>query len=184
MKSTLDNPQPSHRLSGPFFFPDLDEFAFALFVRWLYGGTLHGPTDFHSMNHYVCLYCLANRFQVEELKNRVMDLVRHYYHQEDMTAPAFRLFYVYSVTEGPNMMKQFLVTTAAYRALAENEKPGGPSASLKAVLKRGGDVASDFAQALIRLVKNDKEDVRKGNECAWHEHNVTPKCKAFEGFEP
>jgi hypothetical protein len=30
-------------------YPDLDELSFALFVRWLYGATLAGPTGFHTI---------------------------------------------------------------------------------------------------------------------------------------
>lgn len=50
-------------------FADLDEYGFALFVRWLYGGQLYGPRDFHSMQHYLSLYVLAHRFDVEPLCN-------------------------------------------------------------------------------------------------------------------
>lgn len=50
-------------------FEDLDEYGFALFVRWLYGGALHGPQDFHTMQHYMSLYILAHRFDVEPLCN-------------------------------------------------------------------------------------------------------------------
>ena len=50
-------------------FADFNEYGFALFVRWLYGGELHGPKDFHSFQHYLCLYVLAHRFDVEALCN-------------------------------------------------------------------------------------------------------------------
>lgn len=40
-----------HPTSEQLTHPDLDEVAFSLFVRWLYGGLgyLNGPHDFHSM---------------------------------------------------------------------------------------------------------------------------------------
>jgi hypothetical protein len=50
-------------------FDDVDEFAFALFVRWLYGGRLQGPTNFHSVQHYLCLYVMGQRWEVEALCN-------------------------------------------------------------------------------------------------------------------
>lgn len=50
-------------------FTDLNEFAFAIFVRWLYGGKLHGPTDFHSVHHYLCLYAMGQKWDVEPLCN-------------------------------------------------------------------------------------------------------------------
>jgi len=172
-------------LSGPLSFPKLDEFAFALFVRWIYGGRLHGPCDFHSMNHYLCLYVLALEFRIEQLENIVMDLVRYYYHNEKMTAPAFRLQYIYSNTNGACKMREFLVNTAAYRAMSdEEERSLGISGSVKDVLKQGGDVAADYAEALCDLAKNDMVDVRKGDDCAWHVHERTPKCEPARALEP
>lgn len=184
MKSTAENPQPPHRLSGPFFYPDLDEFAFAHFVRWIYGGELHGPHDFHSMNHYVCLYVLSKRFQIEKLQNHVMDLIREYYAAEDMTSPPFRLEYIYEHTMAPDIMRDFLVRTAAYRAFIDVEDGKQSSDSMKGVLRKEGDVAPDFVQALLYLIKSDREDARRGDPCRWHEHTTTPKCPPFVGFQP
>lgn len=50
-------------------FETIDEFAAAIFVRWLYGGELHGPSDFHSMHHYLSLYVLGFKWDVEDLCN-------------------------------------------------------------------------------------------------------------------
>ena len=137
------------------------------------------------MNHYLGLYVLAQEFQIEELENTVIDLVRHYYHSEKMTSPAFRLEYIYSNTKGPCKMREFLVTTAAYRALSdEEEKSLGISDSVKDLLKKGGDLAPDYAEALCNLNKNDMEDVRKGDDCIWHVHESTPKCPPARALEP
>ncbi|EOD43137.1 putative btb poz-like protein [Neofusicoccum parvum UCRNP2] len=144
----------SHTLA----FPDLDEFAMALFVRWLYGASLHGPTDFHSMQHYLCLYILATRFGCERLKNEVMDHVRAYYRGANMTAPAYRLEYVFDSTSGPNHMRRFLVHTAAYRYLCEREPR--LSDSMRGVVEKGGDLAVDFAEALAALHQSELGDVR------------------------
>lgn len=50
-------------------FDDFDEYAAALFIRWLYVGVLHGPTEFHSMHNYLCLYVLAFTWDIEALCN-------------------------------------------------------------------------------------------------------------------
>jgi hypothetical protein len=154
-------------------YPDLDEFAFALFVRWLYGGQLTGPSDFHSMQHYISLYVLATKFQIEKLSNEVMDAVRSYYRSANMTAPPYRLKYIYDNTPAPNKMRQFLVTTAAYRGLCE----GGLSDEMRDVLAKGGDLAVDFIQAQVKLHAEGLGDVRKGSDCTWHEHVETRACK-------
>jgi hypothetical protein len=51
-------------------FPDLDELAMALFSQWLANGPkLAGPDDFHSLHHYLGLYVLARKFEIEVLQN-------------------------------------------------------------------------------------------------------------------
>ncbi|KAJ9641071.1 hypothetical protein H2201_008006 [Coniosporium apollinis] len=172
-----NTPRPSADLLT---FPDLDEFAFGLFTRWLYGSMLAGPSDFHSMQHYLCLYVLATRFAIERLKNEVMDLVRAYYRTSNMTAPAYRLEYVYSHTAGGNVMRQFLVTTAAYRFLIEKE-PGQReprlSDAMRGVIAKGGELAVGFVEACATLHTNGLEDVRRGPDCRFHEHVETKRCK-------
>lgn len=51
-----------------------------------------------------------------------MDLVRHYYREQNMTAPSYRLEYIYAYTHGANHMRTFLVSTAAFRAMEEQPK--------------------------------------------------------------
>lgn len=185
---TTTNMTTNPQLRGPFTYEQLDEFAFTLFVRWMYDGKLQGPTDFHSLHHYLGLYIIATDFQIEALKNLVMNLVRHYYRAESMTAPAFRVEYIYNNTSGPNLMRNFLVNTAAYRALCGDENAEntgkGITESMKDVLRRGGDVAPDYAEALVYLTKNDLPDARVGDDCNWHEHEVTSKCEPAAAPEP
>ena len=51
-------------------FEDADEGGMALFGKWLEGAHLGGPTDFHSTQHYLGLYVLAQKFQCEALENK------------------------------------------------------------------------------------------------------------------
>ncbi|KAF1354998.1 hypothetical protein BDV97DRAFT_395393 [Delphinella strobiligena] len=168
-------------------FANLDEFGAAIFVRWLYGGKLHGPTDFHSMHHYLGLYVLAFTWDVEDLCNNVMDLVRAYYRHTAMTAPAFRLEYIYTMTSLPNKMRSFLTQTAAYRAICESPPAPGVylSESIQGVVRKSADLAVDLAEALIKLSRNDATDPRKGEDCQWHDHSDGKICKptATEPFE-
>jgi hypothetical protein len=154
-------------------YPDMDEFSCALFVRWLYGAALPGPSGFHSMQHYLALYVLALNFRIEKLQNQIMDRIRAYYRSANMTAPPFRLEYLYSATDGPNKMKAFLVATAAYRVGCE----GHLSEVMKDVVGKGGELAVNFVDALLKLLKEDGEgDVRVGSDCLWHEHSNTMVC--------
>jgi hypothetical protein len=158
-------------------FPELNEFAFGLFNRWLYGAQLSGPANFHTMQHYLCLYVLASRFQIEKLENEVMDLVRGYYHATNMSSPPYRLEYIYENTRGSNKMREFLVSTAAQRVVAE----GGMSSVTRDVLGQGGELTMDFIDALIKVQGGeDGGDVRKGNNCAWHKHVETRACRRAE----
>lgn len=107
-----------------------------------------------------------------------MDLCRIYYRQNSMTAPAYRLEFIYTYTDVPNHMRNFLVTTAAYRCLCEAPAEPGMymSHSIKTLLEKGGDFAVDFAQALVKLGRNGIEDVRKGDPCTFHEHADGKRC--------
>lgn len=178
-------PPSTPSTSPTFSFPDLDEFAFALWVRWLYGADPRGPADYHSMQHCLSLYLLAATFRCERLQNDVMDHVRAYYRAHGMTAPAYRLEYVFGRTAParPNQLRRFLVYTAAYRYLCEREPK--LSDAMRGVLGKGGDLAVEFAEALAVLHQNELVDVRRGPDCAFHEHVETPVCKprAAEAYE-
>ncbi|PSK60685.1 hypothetical protein B9Z65_835 [Elsinoe australis] len=148
-------------------FEDLDEYGFALF------------------QHYLSLYVLALKFGIESLQNDAMDLCRAYYRRQSMTAPAYRIEYIYTYTSEPNHMRNFLTTTAAYRCLCE--PPSGPgdymSDSLKSLLAKQSDFGVDFAEALIKLSKNGLVDVRKGSDCVFHVHSDGKVCETI-GLEP
>lgn len=109
----------------------------------------------------------------------VMDLVRAYYRHQSMTAPAFRLEYIYTMTKLPNPMRNFLVQTAAFRALCESPPAPGVylSESIKGVVSKSADLAVDLPEALIKLSRNDIADPRKGDNCKWHEHSDGKFCK-------
>lgn len=103
------------------------------------------------------------------LKNiTVMDVTRTYYRAEKMTAPAFRLEYIYTTTQEPNMMRVFLLQTAAYRILCEQPDDSGRliSDSIRSVLLKNNEMAVDFAEAAIALSKQDLADPRQGSDCA------------------
>lgn len=108
-----------------------------------------------------------------------MDLCRAYYRRESMTAPAYRIEYIYAKTSVPNHMRNFLVTTAAYRCLCDAPIAPGVhiSNSTKDVLRKGGDLAVDFDEALIKLSLNGIVDVRKGPDCTFHEHSDGKVCE-------
>lgn len=75
-------------------------------------------------------------------------------------------------------MRRFLVVTAAFRVLIEDGKEkNGMTEPIRDLLYKGGELAVDFAEALVLLHGDDLLDVRKGLDCEFHEHEVTTKCK-------
>ncbi|KAK4995374.1 hypothetical protein LTR66_004790 [Elasticomyces elasticus] len=161
-------------------FEEYDEFAFRAFTKWIDSGKVDSPTDFHTLQHCICLYVIALRFEIESLQNHVMDQVRAHYRIHNMTASPFRLEHIYTATATPNHMRNFLITTAAYRALCE--VPIAPnvyiSDSMKGVLVRGSVITTDFVEALIKLQLNVTEDVRRGDPCVFHVHSGK-KCEKY-----
>lgn len=108
-------------------------------------------------------------------------MVRSYYRRQNMTAPTYRLEYIYTSTSGANHMRNFLTTTAAYRCLCE--KPVAPgvyiSDSVQALLAKGGDFSNDFAASLVKLSRNGIVDVRKGFDCVFHDHADGKVCPRY-----
>ena len=107
-----------------------------------------------------------------------MDLVRHYYREQNMTAPSYRLEYIYAYTHQPNHMRTFLVSTAAFRTLEEQPKidlttplpmlhhSSHLSSSIKEALIKNPEMATDFVEELINLHRNGAHDARHGANCA------------------
>nr|POF01036.1 hypothetical protein CFP56_20984 [Quercus suber] len=155
-------------------FREPEEISMALFGKWLYGEKLNGPTDFHSTQHYLGLYVLARVWECESLEN-----------EEHITSSPYRLEYIYTYTPGPNPMRRFLISTAAFRALTEIDPEGTSSTSeptylsavMQNVLAANTTLTQDYLNAMIHLHRNDMPDARHGSACAWHEHTSTKKCQ-------
>ena len=96
-----------------------------------------------------------------------MDMVRHYYASQDMTAPAFRIEYIYAYTHESNLMRSFLVSTAAYCALVEASKntPEPLTAALRELLTSNNEIALDFIDSMLFLEGNHLGDPRTGSKC-------------------
>ncbi|KAK4556678.1 hypothetical protein LTR86_006249 [Recurvomyces mirabilis] len=176
-------------------FEDADEASMALFGHYVTGKKLGGPTDFHSCGHYLGLYVLGQKFGCEGLENDVMDHTRTYYHTSTMTASPFRCQYIYTYTPGPNLMRKFLISTAAWRALYDhtskpehndettNTDTPGLSTAMMEVLAKDPIMSADFMHALIEFGRQVAGDPREGGRCVWHVHEGTSKC-VEEGLEP
>lgn len=112
-----------------------------------------------------------------------------------MTAPAYRLEYIYTYTHEPNKMRELMVSTAAYRALEDSHAPpnlsnAGPlmhqtfyasgsyvSDSIKGALFKNPEMAMDFVEALVKLHRCGEHDPRAGPDCDWHVHDQTSRCR-------
>ncbi|EMC92479.1 hypothetical protein BAUCODRAFT_126461 [Baudoinia panamericana UAMH 10762] len=169
-------------------FEDLDESAVGLFAGYLQHGRslqrMKGPSDFHSCGHWIGLYVVALRWGVGGLDDEVMDHIRAYYASADMSASPYRLEYIYAYTSQPNLMRTFLVETAAWRVLNEGSSTtpsgatgelgerGGVSPALFEVLEKGGrELREDFVRALVKFGRDEgqeAEDPRRGLRRDWH----------------
>ena len=99
-----------------------------------------------------------------------MDLIRTHYACDDLTAPPYRIEYIYTyAVDSP--MQGFLLATAAHRCARGKERPA-VSDTLYAVLAKG-EMMREFIEYLVH---NSEVDVRHGSKCAWHAHDVTPVC--------
>lgn len=122
-----------------------------------------------------------------------MDLTRTYYLSANLTASPYKLEYIYRTPDtDSNPMRRFLVATAAFRALTEGAVEGKTtdgqplyiSSSMNEVLLRNPFLITDFTNALITAQREGLPDARKGLMCAWHVHELTPKCRKEAPAEP
>ncbi|OCK79820.1 hypothetical protein K432DRAFT_354170, partial [Lepidopterella palustris CBS 459.81] len=81
--------------------------------------TLPQPTTFHELTHHISLYILATRHGYLDLCTVVLDQIRQYYTDTGFTASPFRLDYVYTHTNEPCDLRDFLVESAASRILSQ-----------------------------------------------------------------
>jgi hypothetical protein len=105
-------------------------------------------------------------------------MIRHYYAAQDMTAPAFRIEYTYAYTHESNLMRSFLVSTAAYRSMVEASKGSQEplATATRELLAKNSEIALDFIDSMLSLQKNHLADPRTGSKCLWHVHHQTKKC--------
>lgn len=81
-----------------------------------------------------------------------------------MTAPPFRLVFIYQNTDDDCAMRQFMVSTAAFRVLRQ----GSLSGVMKDLVGSGGQLAIDLAEALANMHRDGLPDPRRGPDTLWH----------------
>jgi hypothetical protein len=96
-----------------------------------------------------------------------MDMIRHYYASQDMTASTFRIEYIYAYTHDSNLMRSFLLSTAAYCALVEALKssPEPLAIALRDLLAKNNEITLDFIDSMLSLQKSHLADPRAGAKC-------------------
>ncbi|KAK5114572.1 hypothetical protein LTR85_010149 [Meristemomyces frigidus] len=157
-KLLAETPEPSAEQTS---LDDADEASMALLQQWVKGSkALRGPCDFHTIGHYLGLYVLGRRFEAEALQNLVMDLLRAHYGAENLTAPPYRLEYIYTLANA-SPMQGFLLATAAQRCKYSKDQPA-VSDTLFGVLQPRADLMRDFLEYVIHA---DDIDVRYGSNC-------------------
>ncbi|KAI9699791.1 MAG: vesicle coat component [Candelina mexicana] len=159
-------------------YPDEDPAVFGLFISWLYCGTLQVPMDKCTLTHYFKLYVLADKFSIEALKNLTIDAIREHYRLSGCYAGASRIEYIYSNTASRDPMRKFLVDSLASWYATEQESPDDED---DALLKAGGDIASDMWKALIRQFSYPKDPTAEVS-CMYHEHKDTEACGRVSNF--
>lgn len=162
------------------FLPDDNDSAFELFVNWLYGASLSGPSKNEEVPGYLALLALSEKFMLEYLGNQCMDLIRGYYSKSAATVQANDISYVFENTEGL-AVRGLLVDLAAVQTL--ETKINGFLPGFRELMAGGGAFAADFSWCLIYHAKSKKRQtsiksvVGRQTSCLFHTHDFTPKCK-------
>lgn len=71
MKHIIDSARGGDVSYDKTTFDEFDEFGLGLLQHWLMShGKLAGPHDFHSLAHYLSLYTVARKLEIEGLQNQ------------------------------------------------------------------------------------------------------------------
>ena len=157
------------------FLVDEDTSAIELFITWIYGASLKGPTDANGPFAYLGLLVVSEKFLIEQLHNQCTDLIRTYYREGTPCVRAQDIRYLYDNLSNQKMC-HFLVRLAAIGALSAAQP--GLSEEYQELISAGGTCAVDLAEFLTAglgtLTSN--ADISDYN-CAYHCHSSTEKCQ-------
>ncbi|KAF2722103.1 hypothetical protein K431DRAFT_338352 [Polychaeton citri CBS 116435] len=141
--------------------PDEDDEPFRLFVGWLYSAHVPPPQEEKDLSKLFDLYLMAEKWEIKQLINDVLEQVRQWYHDTDSWPGLRRVQYVYSNTEQDSPLRQLLVSSIA-RMLASSDKM--PEHWDRA-LKKNGELAVDIIRCIQKwhLHLDDVPDSRSAS---------------------
>jgi hypothetical protein len=159
--------------------------AFNFFVRWLYIGSVSSINDRKDVSVAARAYIMADAFLMVELKNDLMDTIRHYYTLKWMGSETLAILAEHETFHG--QLKRFVLDQIAHNLLNNFESDNKPSpylpqgdyrAGIDTFLATGNSTAVETFWALqqFALKKYDDPAMREG--CHYHEHPAgSPACK-------
>lgn len=139
---TASPPRPNSTHS--YGLPDEDDHPFGLLVGWLYSHSLPPASEEKHVGPLLDLYLMADKFDMSQLADEVVDAVRDFYHRTDSFPGLRRVQYIYSNTCEDNRMREMMVGSIA-RYLALGDKI--PRHWAKA-LRRDGQLALDIIRSV------------------------------------
>jgi len=127
-----------------FGLPDDDDAAFKTFVGWLYSASLPVPREESNLGLQFDLYLLAEKLEIPNLIQDILQNVREWYKYSDTYPSLRRIQYIYANTEEGSPMRHMLVHAVARQMVLED---GIPKHWEKA-LKKNGELAVDIIKAI------------------------------------
>ncbi|KAI9760445.1 MAG: secretory subunit [Chaenotheca gracillima] len=161
--------------------PEDNEYAFKLFVLWLYKGNIEEPADTTKLemwNHawsFFELYVLADKLMIAELKNLAIDLFRHTCLRSHQGPGAIHMKAIYQRTMRGSPFRRLVVQSAARSFMSPDATTGASKWST--VMAADPDFAVDFADHIReQMGRKVLPYAFKKNDCLFHEHLDGEAC--------
>jgi hypothetical protein len=130
----------------------------------------------HEVLMVMMTYLLATKLQIEDLANKLMDIL-HHYHAKHMGA-SMRELHLVTTRESPGgPLRQLLLRTLAEAIVDEGFAAYFEGlADVQALIAGDAALAMDLAKAIADHAGLPDMSVDK-NTCQWHTHCMTARCK-------
>lgn len=142
--------------------PDQDDYPFELLVGWLYSKAIRQPKLEKDLGPLLDLYLLAEKFEMKQLGEDVVEVVRDWYFTTGTYPGLRRVQFIYAETDEDNEMREMMVSSIARQLTTADKIP----AHWASALQRNGQLAVDIIRSIQQwhLEARSIPDMRDGSE--------------------
>ena len=158
--------------------PEDDPISFGLFAEWAYSRQHVPPHSTRRVMAFIRLYCMADRFCIESLKNAAIDQVREGYFIAKRPATGEELNYVWENTPVKSYLRTFMTEWTCHQFLSK-QSFRADNEIFSEMMKDNAYVMEFLETVQVACKEWAKWNVRitSCKSCTYHQHEETAACK-------